>query len=65
MTRWPLSAPLLQLITSFLKRLYTDKIIIMFTFLVVCVIIGMVIYSKLNKKSSTFKTPDILTPPSV
>jgi hypothetical protein len=55
-----LSVCLLQLITGFLKRLYTDKIIIMFTCIVLCVIVGIIVYAKVKGNKST----GVLTPPT-
>jgi hypothetical protein len=38
-----------QLITRFMKRMYTDKIIMVFTFLVACVIIGIIVMGVVKK----------------
>ena len=52
-----------RLITNLLKRLYTDKIIIALTCLIVTAIIGIIIYSSVNPKQDTFNVPDQAKPP--
>jgi len=37
-----------KLLTNFVKRMYTDKVIIAFTFLVVMGIVGIIVYASLN-----------------
>ena len=43
--------------------MYTDKIIIAFTFLVVCGIVGIVVYAALNPNQNLFNVPKSLTAP--
>jgi hypothetical protein len=38
-----------QLITRFVKRMYTDKIIMVFAFLVACVIVGIIVMGLVKK----------------
>lgn len=52
-----------KLLTNFVKRMYTDKIIIAFTFLVVCGIVGIVVYAALNPNQNLFNVPTSLTAP--
>ena len=52
-----------RLITNLLKRLYTDKIIIALTCLVLTAILGIIIYSSVNPSQSTFNVPDQAKPP--
>lgn len=53
-----------QLITRFVKRLYTDKIIILFTCLIVCAIAGIIAYSVIDPDQDTFPVPDDVKPPN-
>lgn len=52
-----------KLVTRFIKSIYTDKIIIACTFLVVVGIAGIIVYSALNPGQSTFTVPDAIKPP--
>lgn len=52
-------------LTVFMKRLYTDKIIIAFTFLIVCGIVGIIVYASLNPSQKIFNVPDAVIPPSI
>lgn len=62
-------APLLnatrpQLITQFMKRLYTDKIILALACLVFCAIAFIIIYSTfIEPDQTTFTVPDAVKPP--
>ena len=51
-----------KLLTNFVKRLYTDKVIIAFTFLIVCGIVGIVVYAALNPNQQIFNVPSSLSP---
>ncbi len=54
----------LQLITQFMKRLYTDKIILGLTCLVFCGIAFVIIYATFIKPDQdTFQVPDAVKPP--
>lgn len=53
-----------KLITRFVKRLYTDKVIIAFTALLVLGIVGIVVYAALNPNQTLFNVPDVVTPPT-
>jgi DNA repair exonuclease SbcCD ATPase subunit len=53
-----------KLLTRFIKKLYTDKIIIAFTFIIVLAILGIIIYSSVDPKQKTFDVPDAAKPPS-
>jgi hypothetical protein len=46
-----------QLLTRFMKSLYTDKLIIMFVFLIVVAIAGIIAYSIVTKKKNAPATP--------
>lgn len=48
-----------KLLTNFVKRMYTDKVIVALTFLIVCGIIGIIVYASLNpdQKVSTVCVP--------
>ena len=52
-----------QLITRFMKSMYTDKIIILFVCLVFVAIAGIIAYSTLVKHSA-FSPPDVPAAPS-
>jgi hypothetical protein len=52
-----------KLLVNFLKKLYTDKIIIALSFLIVCAIVAIVILSVVKKDQKVFNVPDILKPP--
>ena len=43
-----------KLLTNFVKRMYTDKIIIAFTFLIVVGIVGIIVYAALNPGQNLF-----------
>jgi SNARE protein len=51
-----------KLITRFVKRLYTDKMIIAFTFLVVVGLAGIIVYASLNPNQKIFNVPDAVKP---
>jgi Sec20 len=46
-----------KLITRFVKRVYTDKAILAFAFLLVAGIVGVIIYATLNPNQSIFNVP--------
>jgi hypothetical protein len=46
-----------KLITNFVKRLYTDKVIIAFTFLILAGVVGIIVYATLNPDQ---KVPDTM-----
>jgi len=50
-------------LTMFVKRLYTDKVIIAFTFLIVMGIVGIIVYATLNPNQKIFNVPDNVIPP--
>lgn len=52
-----------KLITNFLKRAYTDKVIIGITFLIACGVLAIIIYSSVNKDQKIFNVPDVVQPP--
>lgn len=52
-----------KLITQFVKRMYTDKIILALTCLVFCAIAFIVIYASLNSSQDTFDVPDTVKVP--
>jgi len=45
------------------KRLYTDKIIIAFTFLITVGIVGVIVYAALNPNQNIFNVPSVFTAP--
>lgn len=51
-----------KLLTRFIKRIYTDKVIIAFTTLLVLGIVGIIVYTQLNPDQTTFSVPDVLNP---
>jgi hypothetical protein len=53
-----------RLLTNLIKRLYTDKVIIAFTCLLVCAIVGIIAYAKLKPDQKTFSVPDEAQPPT-
>ena len=52
-----------KLLTNFVKRMYTDKIIIGFTVLIVVGIVGIIIYAALNPNQNIFNVPSVFTAP--
>ncbi len=52
-----------RLITNLLKRLYTDKIIIAITCLIVTGIVAIIIYSSVEPQQDSFNVPDQAKPP--
>jgi hypothetical protein len=52
-----------RLITNLLKRLYTDKIIIAITCLIVTGIVAIIIYSSVEPNQDQFSVPDQAKPP--
>jgi len=53
------------LITRFVKRVASDKVIIAFATLLVLAILGIVIYAALNPNQSIFNVPSVVVPPIV
>ena len=53
------------LLTRFVKRIATDKIVIAFATLLVLAIVGIIVYAALNPNQNFFKVPDVLIPPIV
>lgn len=54
-----------KLISRFMRRMYTDKIILAFTCLIFCAIAGIIVYSTFIKPDqSTFNVPDHVKPPN-
>ncbi len=51
-----------RLIVNVVKRLYTDKVIIAFTFLVVMGIVGIIVYATLHP--GAFNVPSVIIPPT-
>lgn len=47
-----------KLLTRFIKRIYTDKVIIAFTALILLGIVGIIIYATLNPDQTVFSVPD-------
>lgn len=52
-----------KLIRSFARRMATDRVILLFTFLVIVGIAGIVGYKAVNPNNTTFYVPDEVTPP--
>lgn len=48
-----------KLLTRFVKRIYTDKIIIAFTALILMGVVGIIIYASMNPDQSIFTVPDL------
>ena len=53
-----------QLVNRYRRRLMTDRVIWVFTFLVFCAIVGIIVYSTVNPSQDTFMVPDVVKPPS-
>jgi hypothetical protein len=53
------------LITRFVKRIASDKVIIAFATLLVLAILGIVIYAALNPNQNIFNVPSVVVPPIV
>jgi len=53
-----------KLLTTLMKRLYTDKILIALVFLIVVGIITIIVYSTVHKDQKIFNVPDVIKPPS-
>ena len=53
------------LITRFVKRVASDKVIIAFATLLVLAILGIVIYAALNPNQNIFNVPSVVVPPIV
>lgn len=51
-----------KLISRFMRRMYTDKIILAFTCLVVAAIAGIIAYSVIEPDQTTFSVPDAAKP---
>lgn len=49
------------LMGRFVKRLYTDKVIIAFAFLLVAGLVGIIVYATLNKNQTLFSVPNAVT----
>ncbi|KAF4321153.1 hypothetical protein BBO99_00004381 [Phytophthora kernoviae] len=52
-----------RLIRSFARRMATDRVILLFTFLVIAGIAGIVGYKSMHPEDTTFYVPDEVTPP--
>lgn len=52
-----------KLMSGFMKRLYTDKVFIAMTALVVLGLAGIIIYATMKPGQSTFTVPDAVKPP--
>ncbi|KAK1943835.1 putative plant SNARE 12 [Phytophthora citrophthora] len=52
-----------KLIRSFARRMATDRVILLFTFLVILGIAGIVGYKSVHPEDTTFYVPDEVTPP--
>ncbi|KAL3661870.1 hypothetical protein V7S43_013163 [Phytophthora oleae] len=52
-----------KLIRSFARRMATDRVILLFTFLVIVGIAGIVGYKSIHPEDTTFYVPDEVTPP--
>ncbi|KAE9023718.1 hypothetical protein PR003_g11629 [Phytophthora rubi] len=52
-----------RLIRSFARRMATDRVILLFTFLVIVGIAGIVGYKSVHPSDTTFYVPDEVTPP--
>lgn len=52
-----------KLITTFLKRVYTDKVIIALVFLILAAVVAIIIYATLNPDQKAFNVPDVVKPP--
>ncbi|GMF36618.1 unnamed protein product [Phytophthora fragariaefolia] len=52
-----------KLIRSFARRMATDRVILLFTFLVIVGIAGIVGYKSVHPEDTTFYVPDEVTPP--
>ncbi|GMF28943.1 unnamed protein product [Phytophthora lilii] len=52
-----------KLIRSFARRMATDRVILLFTFLVIVGIAGIVGYKAVHPNDTTFYVPDEVTPP--
>ncbi|KAG6599784.1 Vesicle transport v-SNARE protein [Phytophthora cinnamomi] len=53
-----------KLIRSFARRMATDRVILLFTFLVIVGIAGIVGYKSVHPNDTTFYVPDEVTPPN-
>lgn len=53
------------LITRFVKRIASDKVIIAFATLLVLAILGIVIYAALNPNQNIFNVPSVVVPPII
>jgi len=53
------------LITRFVKRVASDKVIIAFATLLVLAILGIIIYAALNPNQNIFNVPSVVVPPIV
>ena len=53
-----------QLVNRYRRRLMTDRVIWVFTFLVFLAIVGIIIYATVVPNQSTFMVPDVVKPPS-
>jgi len=53
------------LLTRFVKRIATDKVVIAFATLLVLAIVGIIVYAALNPGQNFFKVPDVIIPPIV
>lgn len=52
-----------RLLVTLLKSLYTDKVIIAVTFLIVAGIVAIIVYSTTHPNQTAFRTPDVVKPP--
>jgi novel plant SNARE len=53
-----------RLISTFTRRLFTDKIIICMIFLVLVVVVAIIVFSTLDPKHSPFQVPEEAKPPT-
>lgn len=51
-----------KLITNVVKRAMTDKVIIALTFLILCGVVGIIVYATLNPNQKIFSVPDAIKP---
>lgn len=54
-----------KMLIRIVKRFYTDKVLIALTFLVVCAIVGIIVFATMNPETKVFNVPDEIKPPAV
>jgi hypothetical protein len=50
-------------VARFAKRIFTDRVVLALTFLVVCAVVVIVVFAALDGRQAVFTVPDAVKPP--